>query len=97
MNYLQVQDAVMELRYEDLVDNVEPFAKKVTSFLGQPWDESVLNFHERAREKIVRSPTADAVTEKVHQRAKQRWRNYERYLEPCMKHLEPFLKHWNYS
>lgn len=92
-----LEDAVMELRYEDLVDNVEPFAKKVTSFLGQPWDESVLNFHERAREKIVRSPTADAVTEKVHQRAKQRWRNYERYLEPCMKHLEPFLKHWNYS
>lgn len=90
-------DSVMELRYEDLVDDVESAARQVTSFLGQPWDSSVLDFHHRAKEKIVRSPTADAVTENVHRRAKARWKHYSRHLEPCMPHLEPFLERWGYA
>ncbi len=42
--------------------------------------------------KRVRSPTYADVTQPVYKRALGRWRNYQKYLEPCLDRLEPFVK-----
>jgi tetratricopeptide (TPR) repeat protein len=89
-------DAVLEVRYEDLVQNVETKSREVLEFLGLPWEQGVLDFYRRAEEKIVRSPTSEAVTENVHQRAMYRWKNYEKHLGPALDALEPFLNRWGY-
>lgn len=89
-------EAVMEVRYEDLVKDVAEKSRKVLEFLGLPWEQEVLGFYQRAEEKIVRSPTSEAVTENVHQRAMNRWKNYEKFLDPALDALEPFLKRWGY-
>lgn len=90
-------DSVLEVRYEDLVNDVEGVSRGVLDFYGLPWEEQVLDFHRRAQERVVRSPTADAVTERIHKRATQRWRHYERYLEPCFGVLKPHLERWGYE
>jgi hypothetical protein len=89
-------EAVAEVRYENLVRNVEAESRRIFEFLGLPWEEEVLGFHRRAEEKIVRSPTSEAVTENVHQRAMYRWKNYEKFLDPALEALEPFLNRWGY-
>lgn len=89
-------DAVLEVRYEDLVQKVEAKSREILDFLGLPWEEEVLGFYKRAEEKIVRSPTSEAVTENVHQRAMNRWKNYEKYMESSLDALEPYLKRWGY-
>jgi tetratricopeptide (TPR) repeat protein len=89
-------DAVLEVRYEDLVQDVETKSREVLEFLGLPWEEEVLGFYRRAEEKIVRSPTSEAVTENVHQRAMNRWKNYEKHFGSAMDTLEPFLNRWGY-
>jgi tetratricopeptide (TPR) repeat protein len=89
-------DASIEVRYEDLVQDVEAKSREVLEFLGLPWEEEVLSFHRRAEEKIVRSPTSEAVTENVHQRAMYRWKNYEKHFGSSLKALEPFLNRWGY-
>jgi hypothetical protein len=86
----------IELRYEDTVENLEAQARRLLEFLGLPWQESVLQFHRRAREKLVRSPTYEAVTEPIHKRAVGRWKNYERHLEPYMGVLGPYLDEFSY-
>ena len=47
----------LEVRYEDMVDDLESVARKTLEFLGVPWDARVLGFDEHARQKMVRSPT----------------------------------------
>ena len=87
----------LEVRYEDMVEDLEAVARKVLAFLGVAWDERVLGFDEHARQKVVRSPTYADVTQKVFKRARGRWRNYQKYLEPCLPKLEPFVKAFGYE
>lgn len=86
-----------EIRYEDMVEDLEGNARKALGFLGMDWNEAVMNYDRHAREKVVRSPTAAAVTEKVHSRAKNRWKNYEKHLEPVFETLKPSLKAFGYE
>lgn len=88
---------VFEVRYEDMVEDIEGNARKVLDFLGMQWSESVMAYDRHAREKVVRSPTSVAVTEKVHTRAIARWKNYEKYLEPVYESLSPSLKALGYE
>jgi tetratricopeptide (TPR) repeat protein len=87
----------LEVRYEDMVENLEPVARKTLDFLGVPWDDRVLGFTEHARKKMVISPTYADVTQPVYKRAMGRWRNYQRYLEPHLEKLEPFVKAFGYG
>ncbi|MES2476797.1 MAG: sulfotransferase [Verrucomicrobiota bacterium] len=86
-----------EVRYEDLVEDLAGNAKRVLDFLGLDWSDEVMGYDGHAKEKVIRSPTAAAVTEKVHSRAKNRWRNYEKHLEPVFDQLEPILKKLGYA
>lgn len=92
----QLLNARMEVRYEDMVADLEPVSRKVLEFLGIEWDERVLRFHEHARQKLVRSPTYADVTKPVFKRAVGRWKNYEKYLEPHLGKLEPLVRAFGY-
>lgn len=87
----------LEVRYEDMVADLEPVARKALDFLGVPWDDRVLAFYETARKKIVRSPNYTDVTQPVYQRARGRWRHYQKYLEPYLPRLEPLAKAFGYE
>jgi tetratricopeptide (TPR) repeat protein len=87
----------LEVRYEDMVADLESVARKTLNFLGVAWDERVLKYDEHARQKAVRSPTYADVTQKVYTRARGRWRNYQKYLEPHLDTLEPFVKAFGYE
>jgi tetratricopeptide (TPR) repeat protein len=87
----------LEIRYEDMVDDLESVARKTLDFLGVSWDARVLGFDEHARQKMVRSPTYADVTQPVYKRAVGRWRNYQKYLEPHLAVLEPFVKAFGYE
>lgn len=87
----------IEIRYEDMVDDLEPVARRAIDFLDLSWDDRVLRFDEHARQKLVRSPTYADVTRPVFKSAMGRWRNYERYLGPHLAQLEPFVKAFGYE
>jgi hypothetical protein len=87
----------MELRYEDLVGDLDAVSRRVLEFLGVSWDERVLRFNEHARGKLVRSPTYAEVAKPVFKTAVGRWRNYQKYLEPWVETLTPFLRDYGYE
>jgi hypothetical protein len=87
----------LQVRYEDMVEDLESVSRKTLEFLGLPWDERVLHFDEYARQKLVRSPTYADVTKPVFKGAVGRWRNYRRYFEPLLQKLEPFAKAFGYE
>ena len=87
----------LEVRYEDMVEDLEAVARKTLNFLGVAWDPRVLEFDAHARQKMVRSPTYADVTQPVYKRARGRWRHYQKYLEPHLEKLEPFVKAFGYE
>jgi hypothetical protein len=87
----------LEVRYEDLVEDLETEARKVLDFLGVPWDPGVLRFHERAQQKLTNHANYKDVSQPIYQRARQRWRNYEKYFEPYQEKLAPFVKTFGYG
>jgi len=87
----------LEVRYEDMVADLESVARQALEFLGVPWDARVLGFDEHARNKTVRSPTYADVTQPVYKRAVGRWRHYQKYLEPYLEKLAPFVRAWGYE
>lgn len=92
-----LRNAFLEVRYEDLVADLEGVSRGALEFLGAAWDERVLRFDEHARSKLVRSPTYAAVAKPISKGAIGRWRNYQRHLEPWLDTLAPFVKAFGYQ
>jgi Tfp pilus assembly protein PilF len=91
-----LQGHYLEVRYEDVVENLEAVSRRTLDFLGVPWDARVLQFDEHARNKRVRSPTYADAAKPIYKRAKGRWQNYQKYFEPYLEKLEPFVKAFGY-
>ena len=87
----------LEVRYEELVDDLEAVARRTIEFLGLPWDPRVLDFQRLSQEKMLRSRTHAEVRKPVSKGAVGRWRHYQKYLEPHLEKLAPFVKAFGYE
>lgn len=87
----------LEFRYEKMVEDLPGEARRLLDFLELSWDDGVLKFHERAREKRVRSPTYEAVTKPVYRGSVGRWQNYAKHFEQAAPTLAPLLKEFGYN
>jgi Flp pilus assembly protein TadD len=89
--------AALEVRYEDLVQNLESGARRALAFLGVDWDERVLRFNEHAQTRTICSPTYAEVTRPLFKTAVGRWQHYRRYFEPHRDLLAPVLQALGYD
>jgi len=80
---------ILEVPYEKLVADPEPWIREIVQFVGLPWDPRCLDFHETERTVITASNWQ--VRQRISTSATGRWRNYERYLGPLrsLTELEP--------
>ena len=93
-----LQPRVLELRYEDLVDNPTMHARALGDFLGLVDVSSMLKFDEHARAKgFISTPSYAQVVEPLNKKAVGRWQRYREYLEPVVPLLKPIIDHWSYS
>jgi tetratricopeptide (TPR) repeat protein len=91
-----IQNPWIEVRYENMVADLESEVRKVIEFLELPWDESVLEYRARAQQKHVHSPTYEAVTKPVYSTSIGRWKHYAAQLEPCLEILKPYIDKFGY-
>ncbi len=87
----------MEVRYEDVVANLEGVSRRLFDFLNLKWDPVVLRFDDHAKTKLLRSAIDDAVAKPIFKSSVGRWRHYQKYLAPCLRQLEPFIKAFHYD
>jgi tetratricopeptide (TPR) repeat protein len=76
---------MLELEYEELVDNSEAQIRRIVDFCGLPWDERCLRFWEA--ERVVLTPSYDQVRRPIFRTALDRWRKYEAFLGPLQEAL----------
>lgn len=72
----------LNVRYEDLLDDFEPQARRVVEFCGLPWDPVCLRFHQNRRP--VRTASAVQVRQKLNRSSVGRWRHYRQHLAPLI-------------
>jgi tetratricopeptide (TPR) repeat protein len=80
------QDRIFDVRYEDVVADVEGEARRIIAHCGLPWDDSCLAFHETKRP--IRTASATQVRQPIYKSAVGRWRVYEQHLGPLLTALE---------
>lgn len=85
----------LEVRYEDVVDDLEAQARRVLGFLGLPWDARVLSFPGAGR--LVASPTYERVAAGVDRRAVGRWRRYPDLMAEALPILAPLVERLGYQ
>ncbi len=87
----------LEVRYEDVVQDLPAAARRALIFLKLPWEESVLGYRERLATKTVHSPTYLDVAQPIHRRPIGRWKNYARWLAPHLGTLDRFVTDFGYA
>ena len=85
----------LPIRYEDMVDNQEATTRRLLDFIGEPFDERCLRFHENAR--YARTASYAQVTEKLYDRSRFRYRNYIAHLRPVIPILQPVIEQLGYT
>jgi Flp pilus assembly protein TadD len=79
---------ILEVQYEELVDNQEEMTREIIEFLGLDWDDACLNFHKT--ERLVQTASAWQVRQPINKKAVQRWRKYEPWLGELREGLGSF-------
>ncbi|HYG21976.1 MAG TPA: sulfotransferase [Verrucomicrobiae bacterium] len=87
----------LEVRYEDMVMNLESVARDVMRFLEIEWNDKIVRFNEHAQKKVVRSPTYADVAKPLFNTAVGRWHPYAKFLEPYVEKLQPFISAFGYN
>lgn len=77
---------LLEIDYENLVENQEEVSRKMIDFVGLPWDEACLRPHEVTR--TVLTASVWQVRQPVYKRSAGRWKNYEKHLAPLRDALK---------
>jgi tetratricopeptide (TPR) repeat protein len=76
---------MFEIQYESLVEDPETRSRLLVEYCGLPWDVRCLRFYESGRKS--RTASYDQIRQPIYKRSAQRWRNYERYLQPLFDAL----------
>ena len=79
------QGRILDVRYEEVVDDLEKQARRIISHCGLPWDDRCLSFHKT--ERPVRTASATQVRQPIYKSAVGRWRVYEEFLSPLLTEL----------
>jgi hypothetical protein len=78
-------DAMLDVVYEDVVDDLEGQARRMIDYCGLPWDDRCLNFDKTSR--TVKTASAVQVRKPLFRSSVQRWRKYEAGLGPLLNEL----------
>lgn len=82
---------MLELEYEQLVTDPEPWARRLLAHCGLEWDPACLEFHTSQR--LVKTASTLQVRQPINRSAVGRWRRYRDHLQPLIEALGPLASH----
>jgi tetratricopeptide (TPR) repeat protein len=79
-------DRIFEVRYEDVVADLEKSARRLVAHCGLAWDPNCIAFHEARRP--VRTASATQVRRPIYNTSAGRWHAYQSHLGPLLATLD---------
>jgi hypothetical protein len=84
---------IHRLIYEQLVADPEEQMRRLLDYLGLPFDQACLRFHET--ERAVRTPSSEQVRQPLRPDFANHWKAFQAELGPLKDALGPALDHWD--
>ncbi|HEY4172723.1 MAG TPA: sulfotransferase, partial [Rhodopila sp.] len=78
-------DVLLEVRYEDMVADLDTQARRIVAHCGLPWDDSCLEFHKTSR--AVHTASVTQVRQPIYRGSVGRWRPDAALLRPLLEAL----------
>ena len=75
-------DQIYNVVYEDLVSDIENQIRQLVDAVNLPWEDNCLD--QKRSDTIVRTASIWQVRQGIYTRSKERWRNYQAHLQPCI-------------
>ena len=76
---------IIDVRYEELIADVEGTARRIIAHCGMPWDARCLDFQSTKRP--IRTASATQVRQPIYRSSVGRWRKHEKFLAPLLAEL----------
>jgi tetratricopeptide (TPR) repeat protein len=76
--------------HEALVDSPETEIRTMLDYLGVPFEETCLNFHQNSR--AVRTASSEQVRRPINRDGMEQWKPYEQWLGPLKDALGPVVE-----
>jgi hypothetical protein len=73
---------ILEINYEDVVENTEAISRKMLGYIGVEWEPQVLNFSEL--ERTVKTASVWQVRQPIYKTSTAKWMRYEGFLAPLI-------------
>lgn len=78
---------ILTVHHEDVLEDLEGQVRRLLDFLGLPFEEGCVRFHENRR--AVRTASSEQVRRPIDRSMADQWRNFEPFLAPLLALLEP--------
>ena len=90
MTYWQevLGDMILRVEYEELVENQDEISRRIIAFLGLPWDEKCLQFHQTAGQ--TRTVSYDQVRQPIYRSSIRRADGFGNLLAPLREALQRY-------
>ena len=73
------KDTIFTMPYEEMVGDIEFYARRLLEYIGVPWDARCLDFHKSRRH--VKTTSMGQVTKPIYKSAVARWEKFSDHLE----------------
>lgn len=82
------ENSFYDIQYEELVADPENQSRELLDFCGLEWDDACLTPHKT--ERSIKTASVTQVREPVYTSSVERWRRYEKHLQPLLDTLGEF-------
>ena len=79
---------ILNVHYEDLVDNMGSQTRKILEHLNLPWDENCLDFYKNKR--LVKTASVAQVRQPIYKSSVARWKHFEEQLNPLINIVKKY-------
>jgi len=91
-------EATTRLRYEHLITDFRSEVARILDFMGLDWSEEIESYAAKAAQSApIMTASYEQVTRKLYHSSVERWRHYEKWLEPFKQPLGEMLGEFGYS
>jgi tetratricopeptide (TPR) repeat protein len=80
------KEVMLEVDYEDVVDNLEQQARRIVRHCSLEWDDACLAFYRSQRP--VQTASTTQVRRPIYRTSVGRWRQYQDVLQPLLRALD---------
>ena len=76
---------ILHVQHEDVLDDLDGQVRRMLDYLGLPFEQACLDFHET--ERAVRTASSAQVRQPLNRKGVGAWRPFEAYLDPLKQAL----------